>query len=214
MLKISSTFDSGAIEVVRLDDPADIRLRLRKDNAADFHQWFHFRLMGAAGKPVRMVFENAATAAYLENGREPRRDAGELDNRGSTFYLTLYWAQALAAAAQGRQLLHLADFPGNHAATQCRHGLDVAGLPAGAGTADWCLPAGNREKVASVTRAAAGWKPCPETESNCAANSDSMNRRRRSCRGKLLILAMEIRREPLEHKHQWCRLWATVPTDW
>ena len=34
MLKISSTFDSGAIEVVRLDDPADIRLRLRKDNAA------------------------------------------------------------------------------------------------------------------------------------------------------------------------------------
>lgn len=33
---ISSCFDAGAIEVVRLDDPADIRLRLRKDNAADF----------------------------------------------------------------------------------------------------------------------------------------------------------------------------------
>lgn len=64
VLKISSCFDSGAIEVVRLDDPTDIRLRLRKDNAADFHQWFHFRLMGAAGSPVRMVFENAASAAY------------------------------------------------------------------------------------------------------------------------------------------------------
>jgi murein tripeptide amidase MpaA len=64
VLKISSCFDSGAIEVVRLDDPTDIRLRLRKDNAADFHQWFHFRLMGAAGTPVRMVFENAASAAY------------------------------------------------------------------------------------------------------------------------------------------------------
>ena len=72
MLKISSSFDSGAIEVVRLDDPADIRLRLRKDNAADFHQWFHFRLMGAAGKPVRMVFENAASAAYPDGWKDYR----------------------------------------------------------------------------------------------------------------------------------------------
>ncbi|HPE03201.1 MAG TPA: M14-type cytosolic carboxypeptidase [Thauera sp.] len=71
-MKISSTFDSGAIEVVRLDDPADIRLRLRKDNAADFHQWFHFRLMGAAGKPVRMVFENAASAAYPDGWKDYR----------------------------------------------------------------------------------------------------------------------------------------------
>ncbi|MBP7639397.1 MAG: hypothetical protein KA733_01305, partial [Thauera sp.] len=72
VLKISSTFDSGAIEVVRLDDPADIRLRLRKDSAADFHQWFHFRLMGAAGKPVRMVFENAASAAYPDGWKDYR----------------------------------------------------------------------------------------------------------------------------------------------
>jgi len=72
VLKISSTFDSGAIEVVRIDDPADIRLRLRKDNAADFHQWFHFRLMGAAGQPVRMVFENAASAAYPDAWKDYR----------------------------------------------------------------------------------------------------------------------------------------------
>jgi isocitrate dehydrogenase len=39
---------------------------------------------------------DAATASYLRNGREPSRKVGELDNRGSTFYLTLYWAQALA----------------------------------------------------------------------------------------------------------------------
>ena len=71
-MQISSCFDSGAIEVVRLDDPADIRLCLRKDNAADFHQWFHFRLMGAAGTPVRMVFENAASAAYPDGWRDYR----------------------------------------------------------------------------------------------------------------------------------------------
>lgn len=63
-MRISQTFDSGAIEVVSLEQPEDIRLRLRADNASDFRQWFHFRLQGAAGKRLRMVFENAADAAY------------------------------------------------------------------------------------------------------------------------------------------------------
>ncbi|MEQ9398843.1 MAG: NADP-dependent isocitrate dehydrogenase [Longimicrobiales bacterium] len=39
---------------------------------------------------------DTATGRYLEHGREPSRVVNELDNRGSTFYLTLYWAQALA----------------------------------------------------------------------------------------------------------------------
>ncbi|MEN8165672.1 MAG: NADP-dependent isocitrate dehydrogenase, partial [Acidobacteriota bacterium] len=38
-----------------------------------------------------------AIATYLENGRLPSRKVHEIDNRGSTFYLGLYWAQALAA---------------------------------------------------------------------------------------------------------------------
>lgn len=63
-MRISSNFDSGAIEVVSLDDPQDIRLKLRADNAADFRQWFHFRLHGGEGTALRMVFENAAEAAY------------------------------------------------------------------------------------------------------------------------------------------------------
>ena len=37
-----------------------------------------------------------ATAIYLKNARSPSRKVHELDNRGSTFYLTLYWARALA----------------------------------------------------------------------------------------------------------------------
>ncbi len=37
-----------------------------------------------------------ATGAVLEQGRSPSRKVGELDNRGSHFYLALYWAQALA----------------------------------------------------------------------------------------------------------------------
>jgi len=40
---------------------------------------------------------DAANGVFLENDKSPQRDAGQLDNRGSHFYLALYWAQALAA---------------------------------------------------------------------------------------------------------------------
>jgi len=40
---------------------------------------------------------DAAIAKYLENGRLPSRKVNEIDNRGSTYYLALYWAQALAS---------------------------------------------------------------------------------------------------------------------
>jgi isocitrate dehydrogenase len=38
-----------------------------------------------------------ATGELLDTGKSPSRKCGELDNRGSQFYLTLYWAQALAS---------------------------------------------------------------------------------------------------------------------
>jgi len=37
-----------------------------------------------------------ANARFLDNNKSPSRKVGELDNRGSHFYLALYWAQALA----------------------------------------------------------------------------------------------------------------------
>ena len=40
---------------------------------------------------------DAAIAIYLENARYPSRKVNELDNRGSTFYLALYWATTLAS---------------------------------------------------------------------------------------------------------------------
>ena len=40
---------------------------------------------------------DGATGTLLENGKSPSRKVGELDNRGSHYYLALYWAQALAA---------------------------------------------------------------------------------------------------------------------
>jgi isocitrate dehydrogenase len=38
-----------------------------------------------------------AIGIYLENGKLPSRKVREIDNRGSSFYLSLYWAEALAA---------------------------------------------------------------------------------------------------------------------
>ncbi|MCA9726350.1 MAG: NADP-dependent isocitrate dehydrogenase [Candidatus Eisenbacteria bacterium] len=47
---------------------------------------------------------DAAVGAYLESARYPSRKVNEIDNRGSTFYLTLYWARALAAQTKDASL--------------------------------------------------------------------------------------------------------------
>jgi isocitrate dehydrogenase len=45
-----------------------------------------------------------ATAKLLANNQSPSSRVGELDNRGSQFYLTLYWAQALAEQEENSEL--------------------------------------------------------------------------------------------------------------
>jgi isocitrate dehydrogenase len=45
-----------------------------------------------------------AIGRWLEDNRSPSRKAGELDNRGSHFYLALYWAQELADQTQDDKL--------------------------------------------------------------------------------------------------------------
>ena len=45
-----------------------------------------------------------ANSQFLKNNKSPSRKVGELDNRGSHFYLTLYWAQALAEQTEDKEL--------------------------------------------------------------------------------------------------------------
>src|SRR5690606_794868 len=45
-----------------------------------------------------------ATGKFLENDKSPSRKAGELDNRGSHFYLATYWAEALANQSKDTEL--------------------------------------------------------------------------------------------------------------
>jgi murein tripeptide amidase MpaA len=61
-IKISQNFDSGAIDVVSAENPANIELKLRRDSHADINQWFHYRVQGARGKALH--FLNAGQATY------------------------------------------------------------------------------------------------------------------------------------------------------
>lgn len=47
---------------------------------------------------------DAATGKFLDENKSPSRKAGEIDNRGSHFYLALYWAQELAAQSEDADL--------------------------------------------------------------------------------------------------------------
>src|SRR5690606_37948815 len=57
-------------------------------------------LANAGGNARAQVLADAldvANAAFLDNDKSPTRKLGGIDNRGSHFYLAMYWAEALAA---------------------------------------------------------------------------------------------------------------------
>jgi isocitrate dehydrogenase len=47
---------------------------------------------------------DAATGSLLDNNKNPSAKTGELDNRGSQFYLSMFWAQELAAQTADKEL--------------------------------------------------------------------------------------------------------------
>jgi isocitrate dehydrogenase len=64
-------------------------------------------LAKAGNNPVAKILADTldqANAKFLESNKSPARRVGEIDNRGSHFYLALYWAQALAAQTQDKKL--------------------------------------------------------------------------------------------------------------
>jgi isocitrate dehydrogenase len=74
-----------------------------------------FLALGVSLEHLAQKFNNAkaqvlaetldqANAKILENNKSPARKVGEIDNRGSHFYLALYWAQALAAQNKDKEV--------------------------------------------------------------------------------------------------------------
>jgi isocitrate dehydrogenase len=74
-----------------------------------------FSALGASLEHVALTFKNErasvladtldqAIGKFLDNNKSPARKVGEIDNRGSHFYLALYWAEALAAQTKDAEL--------------------------------------------------------------------------------------------------------------
>lgn len=70
MLKISTQFDGGNIEIVDISDLNNILLKLPKDNAAEYRQWFYFRAQGVAYQNLHFHFINAKESAYPEGWQD------------------------------------------------------------------------------------------------------------------------------------------------
>ena len=62
-LSITSSFDSGNIDVLGLDGET-ATLAIRKDKDSEFFQWFHFRVAGAKGRAITLRITNCADSAY------------------------------------------------------------------------------------------------------------------------------------------------------
>ena len=94
-------------------------------------------------------------AQYLENGKLPSRKVNEIDNRGSTFFLTLYWARALASqdddADMKARFEKLADDLGKNETTINEELLAAQGQPVDLG--GYYMP--SVEKASSVMRPSA-----------------------------------------------------------
>lgn len=64
-------------------------------------------LSQTVGNPKAQVLADTldqAIGQFLDSNKSPSRRVGELDNRGSHFYLAMYWAQALAVQTKDEQL--------------------------------------------------------------------------------------------------------------
>ncbi|ERS89033.1 NADP-dependent isocitrate dehydrogenase [Halomonas sp. PBN3] len=82
--------------------------QLLEENHLRWDSLGEFLALGASLEHLAKAFDNEraalmadaldkATGRFLEENKSPSRKVGEIDNRGSHFYLALYWAEALAA---------------------------------------------------------------------------------------------------------------------
>jgi isocitrate dehydrogenase len=89
--------------------------QLEKENYLRWDSLGEFLALGVSLEDLAVKTKNAkakvlaqaldrAIGLFLENNKSPARKVGEIDNRGSHFYLALYWARALAEQTDEREL--------------------------------------------------------------------------------------------------------------
>jgi isocitrate dehydrogenase len=135
----------------------------------DYLRWDslgEFSAFAASLEHLSAAFKNAkaqvlaetldtAIAKFLDNNKSPARKVGQIDNRGSHFYLALYWAEALAAQDKDKELkarfAKVAQALGENEAKIAADLIAVQGKPVDMG--GYYHP--DRKKVAAAMR------PCP-----------------------------------------------------
>jgi isocitrate dehydrogenase len=89
--------------------------QFEKENYLRWDSLGEFSAFGASLEHLASAFKNAkaqvlaetldaAIGKFLDNAKSPARKVGQIDNRGSHFYLALYWAEALAAQDKDKGL--------------------------------------------------------------------------------------------------------------
>lgn len=89
--------------------------QFEKENYLRWDSLGEFSAFAASLEHLSAVFKNAkaqvlaetldtAIAKFLDNNKSPARKVGFIDNRGSHFYLALYWAEALAAQDKDKEM--------------------------------------------------------------------------------------------------------------
>jgi isocitrate dehydrogenase len=89
--------------------------QFEKENYLRWDSLGEFSAFGASLEHLGTTFGNekakvladtldSAIAKFLDNNKSPARKVGQIDNRGSHFYLALYWAEALAAQDKDKEL--------------------------------------------------------------------------------------------------------------
>ncbi|MGB3353353.1 MAG: NADP-dependent isocitrate dehydrogenase [Mycobacterium sp.] len=137
--------------------------QLQEENHLRWDSLGEFLALGASLEDLGNKFDNekatllaktldAATGKLLDNNKNPSRKTGELDNRGSQFYLALYWAQELAQQTENKELAEhfapLAKTLADNEDTIVTELNEAQGKPADTG--GYYYP--DREKTTSVMR--------------------------------------------------------------
>jgi isocitrate dehydrogenase len=89
--------------------------QFQQENYLRWDSLGEFLALGVSLEHLAQKFSNAkaqvladtldqANGKILDNDRSPARKVGEIDNRGSHYYLALYWAQALAAQDKDKEI--------------------------------------------------------------------------------------------------------------
>jgi len=89
--------------------------QFRKEGYLRWDSLGEFSALGASLEHIAATFHNERAALlaetldhaigkFLDNNRSPARKLGGIDNRGSHFYLAMYWAEALAAQSKDEEL--------------------------------------------------------------------------------------------------------------